>query len=51
MPAPKDQEKLSVMLSKAATAAANLKGDIRWTKPSRKSGSGTDVVNIAPAPL
>jgi cytochrome c553 len=49
--APKDQEKLSVTLSKAATAAANLKGDIHWTKPSPKDGPSTDVVNIAPAPL
>jgi hypothetical protein len=49
--APKDEEKLSITLSKAATAAANLKGDIRWTKPSPKSGPSADVVNIAPAPL
>jgi cytochrome c553 len=49
--APKDQEKLSITLSKAATAAANLRGDIRWTRPAPKSGLSTDVVNIAPAPL
>jgi cytochrome c553 len=49
--APKDQEKLSVTLSKPVTAAANLRGDIRWTKPSPKSGPSADVVNIAPAPL
>ena len=49
--APKDQEKLSITLSKAATAAANLKGDIHWTKPAPRSGPSTDVVNIAPAPL
>jgi mono/diheme cytochrome c family protein len=49
--APKDQEKLSITLSKAATASANLKGEIRWTKPAPKSGPNTDVVNIAPAPL
>jgi len=49
--APKDQAKLSITLSKPATAAANLRGDIRWTKPSPKSGPSTDVVNIAPAPL
>jgi hypothetical protein len=48
--APKDQEKLSITLSKPVTAAANLSGDIRWTKPSSKSGPSTDVVNIAPAP-
>jgi hypothetical protein len=34
-----------------ATAAANLRGDIRWTQPSPKSGPNADVVNIAPAPL
>jgi cytochrome c553 len=49
--APKDQEKLSVTLSKPVTATANLRGDIRWTKPSPKSGPSADVVNIAPAPL
>jgi cytochrome c553 len=49
--APKDQEKLSVTLSKPVTAAANLRGDIRWTKPSPKNGPSADVVNIAPAPL
>ena len=48
---PKDQEKLSITLSKAATAAANLRGDLRWTKPSPKNGPSADVVNIAPAPL
>ena len=32
--APKDQEKLSITLSQAATAVANLRGDIHWTKPA-----------------
>jgi len=49
--APKDQEKLSVTLSKAATAAANLRGEIRWTKPAPKNGPSADVVNIAPPAL
>ena len=49
--APKDQEKLSITLSKAATADAKLSGDIHWTKPSPRNGPSTDVVNIAPAPL
>ena len=49
--APKDQEKLSITLSKATTAAANLRGDIHWAKPAPKSEPSTDVVNIAPAPL
>jgi mono/diheme cytochrome c family protein len=48
---PKDQEKLSITLAKPVTAASNLKGDIRWTKPSPKSGPNADVVNIAPPPL
>jgi mono/diheme cytochrome c family protein len=49
--APKDQEKLSITLSKPGTAADNLKGSIRWAKPAPKTGPSTDVVNIAPAPL
>jgi mono/diheme cytochrome c family protein len=49
--APKDEEKLSITLSKATTAPANLKGDIYWTKPAPKNGPSTDVVNIAAAPL
>jgi cytochrome c553 len=49
--APKDQAKLSITLSKAVTASANLKGDIHWTKPAPKSGPSTDAVAIAPAPL
>jgi mono/diheme cytochrome c family protein len=49
--APKEEEKLSITLSKPATAAANLRGDIHWTKPSPKNGPSADVVNIAPAPL
>jgi hypothetical protein len=49
--APKDQEKLSITLSKAGTAADNLKGSIRWARPAPKTGPSTDVVNIPPAPL
>jgi cytochrome c553 len=49
--APKEQAKLSITLSKAATAEANLKGDIHWTKPAPKNGPSTDVVAIAPAAL
>jgi mono/diheme cytochrome c family protein len=49
--APKDQERFTITLSKAATAAANLRGEIRWAKPGPKSGPGNDVVNIAPPPL
>jgi cytochrome c553 len=49
--APKDQAALSITLSKAATASANLRGDIRWTKPAPKSGPSTEAAIIAPAPL
>jgi cytochrome c553 len=49
--APKDQERLSITLSKAGTAADNLKGSIRWAKPAPKSGPSADNVAIAPAPL
>jgi hypothetical protein len=45
---PKEQEKLSITLSKPVTAAANLRGDIRWAKPAPKNGPSTDVVVIAP---
>ena len=49
--APKDQERITITLSKAPTAADNLRGNIRWTKPAPKDGPSPDVVNIAPAPL
>jgi cytochrome c553 len=49
--APKDEEKLTITLTKAGTAADNLKGNIRWTKPAPKDGPSPDVINIAPAPL
>jgi mono/diheme cytochrome c family protein len=49
--APKDQERYTITLSKAATAADNLRGNIRWTKPAPKTGRSDDVVNIAAAPL
>jgi len=49
--APKDQERITVTLAKATTAAANLRGDIRWAKPAPKTGPSTDNVAIAPAPL
>jgi cytochrome c len=49
--APKDQERITITLSKAATAAANLRGEIRWAKPAPKTGPSQDVVAIAPAPL
>jgi cytochrome c553 len=49
--APKDQEKITITLSKAATADNNLKGSLRWDKPAPKTGPNLDAVNIAPAPL
>jgi cytochrome c553 len=49
--APKDQERITITLSKATTAAANLRGDIRWAKPAPKMGPSQDTVAIAPAPL
>jgi mono/diheme cytochrome c family protein len=49
--APKDEDKLSITLSKAATGTDNLRGSIRWDKPAPKDGPSPDVVNIAPAPL
>jgi mono/diheme cytochrome c family protein len=49
--APKDREQFTITLSKPATAAGNLKGEIRWAKPAPKTGPGSDVVAIAAAPL
>jgi cytochrome c553 len=49
--APKDQERLSITLSKAGTQADNLRGAIRWAKPGPKTGPNADNQAIAPAPL
>jgi mono/diheme cytochrome c family protein len=49
--APKDQERITITLSKAATAAANLRGELRWLRPSPKNGPTHDTNLIAPAPL
>ncbi len=49
--APKDQERLTITLSKAATAAANLRGELRWTRPEKKNGPAQDTAPINPAPL
>jgi mono/diheme cytochrome c family protein len=48
--APKDQQTFGLTLSKAGTAADNVRGTVRWTKPVVKPGP-TDSINIAPAPL
>ncbi len=47
---PKDHQKYTLTLSRAATAADNVRGVIRWTKPAVKTGP-SDSANIAPAPL
>jgi cytochrome c553 len=49
--APKDQERLTITLSKPATAAANLRGELRWLRPEKKNGPTHDTLPIAPAPL
>jgi len=49
--APKDQERMSITLSKAGTTADNLRGEIRWARPAPKTGPSADVVVIAGAPL
>jgi cytochrome c553 len=49
--APQDQESVTITLSKAGTAANNLKGSLRWDKPAPKTGPNPDAVVIAPAPL
>jgi hypothetical protein len=36
--APKDQERITVTLSKATTSAANPCGQIRWAKPAPQTG-------------
>jgi len=48
--APKDKQAYTITLSKAGTAADNLRGQVRWTKPTVKTGP-FDQANIAPAPL
>jgi mono/diheme cytochrome c family protein len=49
--APKDQERITITLSKAATAAANLRGELRWVRPEKRNGPPQDTAPIAPAPL
>ena len=48
--APKEHQTYSITLSRAATAADNVRGNIKWTKPSVKTGPN-DQANIAPAPV
>jgi mono/diheme cytochrome c family protein len=48
--APKEHQAFSITLSKAGTAADNVRGEVRWTKPAVKTGP-FDRQAIAPAPL
>jgi len=48
--APGDRQTYTLTLSQAGTAANNLRGTLRWTKPTVSTGP-SDSVNIAPAPL
>ncbi|MBI2188501.1 MAG: cytochrome c [Acidobacteria bacterium] len=48
--APKEEQTYSITLSRAGTAADNVRGVIRWTKPAVKTGPVDEAV-IAPAPL
>jgi hypothetical protein len=48
--APGDHQTYTLTLSRAGTAKDNLRGTIRWTKPTVKTGP-SDAENIAPAPL
>ena len=45
----KEKQTYSLTLSRAATAADNVRGNIKWTKPAVKTGPN-DQANIAPAP-
>jgi hypothetical protein len=49
--APKDQEKLSITVSRPVTQGANFRGGITWAKPAPKTGPSTDVVAINGAPI
>src|SRR5262245_41097680 len=48
--APKKHLEFTITLSKAGTAADNLRGEIRWSKPAVKTGP-FDTQAINPAPL
>jgi hypothetical protein len=48
--APKDRQTFTITLSRAGTPSDNVRGLVRWTKPSVKTGP-VDSINIAPAPI
>jgi hypothetical protein len=47
---PHAKNSFTITLSKAGTAADNLRGEVRWTRPAVKTGPN-DNAAIAPAPL
>jgi hypothetical protein len=47
---PKQAQAYTITLSKAGTREDNVRGNIRWAKPTVKPGP-VDQVNIGPAPL
>jgi mono/diheme cytochrome c family protein len=47
--APKEHQAYTITLSRAATANDNVRGVIRWTKPTVKTGP-VDQVNLVPPP-
>jgi mono/diheme cytochrome c family protein len=47
---PKEHQSYTITLSKAGTAADNLRGEVRWTRPTVKTGP-FDTQAINPAPL
>jgi hypothetical protein len=48
--APKDHQTYTLTLSQAGTAKDNVRGSMRWAKPTVKPGP-TDAEAIPPAPL
>lgn len=48
--APKEHQAYTLTLSRAATASDNVRGVVRWTKPTVKTGP-VDQVNLAPPPV
>jgi hypothetical protein len=48
--APREHQAYTLTLSQTATAKDNVRGSIRWTKPTVKTGA-SDVEAIAPAPM
>ena len=48
--APGDPQTYTLTLSEAGTATDNLRGTIRWTRPTVKTGP-SDSVQVVPAPL